>query len=144
MVNAWRFSLTALGFACLVGVAMPKPVEPKIESESYLIPSRDAGIQLYVRNKHVAGMTRFSAERTVIFVHGTTQASESTFDLSLDGFSWMDFLAARGYDVYLVDLRGYGGSSRPQEMNQPAADNPPIVHTDTQPSKILDQPSTTC
>jgi pimeloyl-ACP methyl ester carboxylesterase len=112
-------------------VAMHKPGESKIECESYHIPSSDAGIQLYVRNKHVAGMTRFSAARTVIFVHGTTQASESAFDLPLDGLSWMDSLAAHGYDVYLVDLRGYGGSSRPPEMNQPAADNPPIVRTDT-------------
>jgi len=122
----------ALGFASLVGCAtMEKPAEPKIDSESYLIPSSDAGIELYIRNKHTAGMSRFSAERTVIYVHGTTQASESTFDLPLGGFSWMDFLAARGYDVYLVDLRGYGGSSRPPEMNQQAANNPAIVRTDT-------------
>src|ERR1700736_5453420 len=114
MVKSWRMSLTALGFASLAGcAAMQKPAEPRIDSESYLIPSSDAGIQLYVRNKHVAGMTRFSAEHTVIFVHGTTQASESTFDLPLDGFSWMDYLAEHGYDVYLVDLRGYGGSTRP-------------------------------
>jgi pimeloyl-ACP methyl ester carboxylesterase len=125
-------SVTALSFASLVGcAAIQKPAEPEIASESYLIPSSDAGIRLYVRNKHVAGMTRFSAERTVIFVHGTTQASESTFDLPLEGFSWMDYLAARGCDVYLVDLRGYGGSSHPPEMNQPAADNPAIVRTDT-------------
>jgi pimeloyl-ACP methyl ester carboxylesterase len=29
-----------------------------------------------------------------------------------------------------VDLRGYGGSTRPPEMDVPAADNPPIVTTD--------------
>jgi len=93
--------------------------------------SGDAGIQLYIRNKHTEGKSRSSAERTVIYVHGTTQGGESTFDLPLDGFSWMDYLAARGYDVYLLDLRGYGGSSRPPEMDQPAANNPPIVRTDT-------------
>ena len=76
-------------------------------------------------------MRRYSAERTVIYVNGATQASEATFDLQLDGYSWMDYLAGRGFDVYLVDLRGYGGSSRPPEMNQPAADNSPIVRTDT-------------
>jgi pimeloyl-ACP methyl ester carboxylesterase len=36
----------------------------------------------------------------------------------------------RGYDVYLVDLRGYGRSTRPPEMEKPAAENPPIVRTD--------------
>ena len=42
----------------------------------------------------------------------------------------MDLIASRGYDVYLVDIRGYGGSTRPPEMNLPAAENKPIVHTD--------------
>jgi pimeloyl-ACP methyl ester carboxylesterase len=132
MITSFKMSLTAIAVASLVGcAAMQKPAEPKIASESYLIPSSDTGIQLYIRNKHAAGMSRFSAERTVIYVHGTTQASEPTFDLPLDGSSWMDYLAARGYDVYLVDLRGYGGSSRPPEMDQPAANNPPIVRTGT-------------
>src|SRR5262245_3245115 len=42
----------------------------------------------------------------------------------------MDYIARRGWDVYLVDVRGYGGSTRPPEMDQPAANNPPIVTTD--------------
>src|SRR4029453_17298666 len=99
-------------------------------TESYLIPSADPGIQLYIRNKRPADMTRFSGERTVLYVHGTTQASSTTFDLALDGVSWMDYIARRGYDVYLVDLRGYGRSSRPPEMEKPAAENPPVVRTD--------------
>lgn len=125
-------TLRVVSCTLLVGcAAMHESPAPKIDSQSYLIPSSDPGIQLFVRNKHADGMSRFSADRTVIYVHGTTQASETTFDLSLDGFSWMDYLAARGYDVYLVDLRGYGGSTRPAEMSQPAANNPPIVRTDT-------------
>jgi pimeloyl-ACP methyl ester carboxylesterase len=132
LLRRWIYPVVLLALGGIVGcAAMQKPAEPKIASESYLIPSSDAGIQLYIRNKHAEGMSRSSAERTVIYVHGTTQGSESTFDLPLDGFSWMDYLAARGYDVYLLDLRGYGRSSRPPEMDQPAANNPPIVRTDT-------------
>jgi len=44
--------------------------------------------------------------------------------------SWMDYIAQHGWDVYLVDVRGYGRSTRPPEMDQPAANNPPIVTTD--------------
>ena len=29
----------------------------------------------------------------------------------------MDYIAQRGYDVYLVDIRGYGKSTRPVQMN---------------------------
>jgi pimeloyl-ACP methyl ester carboxylesterase len=131
MTDPFKVSLSLAVFAGLFGcAAIREASNPKIESKSYLIPSSEAGIQLYIRNKHAGGMSRFSPERTVIYVNGTTQASETTFDLPLDGVSWMDYLARRGYDVYLVDLRGYGGSSRPPEMDQPAASNPAIVRTD--------------
>ena len=96
-----------------------------------MIPSDTAGIRLYVRNKHPRRMKSFSAERTLLFVHGSTYPAEATFDLKLDGLSWMDFIAGHGYDVYLVDVRGYGASTRPPEMAQPAHRNAPIVRTET-------------
>ena len=99
-------------------------------AEEFRIPALDAGIELYIRNKHAAGVKRVGPEKILLYVHGTTQAASATFDLRLDGLSWMDYLALNGYDVYLVDLRGYGRSSRPPEMRAPAADNPPIVTTD--------------
>jgi len=77
-----------------------------------MVPSADAGIMLFVRNKAPAGMKAFSAEKTVLFVHGATYPSETTFDLNLGGQSWMDYIASRGYDVWLVDVRGYGRSSK--------------------------------
>jgi pimeloyl-ACP methyl ester carboxylesterase len=42
----------------------------------------------------------------------------------------MDYIARHGWDVYLIDVRGYGQSTRPPEMDQPPASNPPIVTTD--------------
>ena len=42
----------------------------------------------------------------------------------------MDLIAACGYDVYLVDIRGYGASTRPPEMNAPPAENAPTVTTE--------------
>jgi len=124
--------IVVLGVLCLLGcVTSQRSIESKLVSESYLIPSGDRGIQLYIRNKHREGMTHFSADRTVIYVNGATQASEATFDLALDGYSWMDYLAIRGYDVYFIDLRGYGRSSRPPEMHQASADHAPVVRTAT-------------
>jgi pimeloyl-ACP methyl ester carboxylesterase len=99
----------------------------RIVTESYLIPSGDPGIQLYVRNKRPGAMTTFRAERTVLYVHGATQASETTFDLALDGQSWMDHIAEQGWDVWLMDVRGFGGSTKPPEMDRPPTDTPPIA-----------------
>ena len=102
---------------------------PALITEHIYIPADTSGIQLYIRNKHPQELT-FSADRVLLYVHGATYPSASAFDLRLDGMSWMDYIAAHGWDVYLVDLRGYGQSTRPPEMDLPPKDNPPIVTTD--------------
>jgi pimeloyl-ACP methyl ester carboxylesterase len=84
-----------------------------------------------VRNKRPEGVTRFPADKILLYVHGATYPSETAFDLQLNGLSWMDYIARHGYDVYLVDVRGYGRSTRPPEMDRPAADAEPIVRTST-------------
>jgi len=103
---------------------------PGLVTESYLIPSRDPGIELYMRNKRPAGMTSFPADKILLYVHGATYPSETAFDLPIEGASMMDLIAARGYDVYLVDIRGYGRSTRPPEMALPPEASKPIVTTE--------------
>jgi pimeloyl-ACP methyl ester carboxylesterase len=102
---------------------------PALVTEHIYISSDTPGIQLYIRNKHPPEVTA-SADRVLLYVHGATYPAATAFDLQLDGMSWMDYIAAHSWDVYLVDLRGYGQSTRPPEMDQPAKDNRPIVTTD--------------
>ncbi|RDJ97634.1 alpha/beta hydrolase [Paraburkholderia lacunae] len=127
-----NYFLTFAFAVVLAACAAPRSSDapPKLAVESYTIPSQTPGIQLYIRNKHPDGLTRFSPSRTLLYVHGTTQAGETTFDLPLEQSSWMDTIAQHGYDVYLIDLRGYGASSRPPEMNYPPSENRPIVTAD--------------
>jgi pimeloyl-ACP methyl ester carboxylesterase len=99
-------------------------------TEGYHVPSADAGVQIYVRNTRPDGLNTFSGQRTLLFVHGATYPSDTMFDLKIDGASWMDHIARRGYDVYAMDVRGYGRSTRPPEMKVPPQDNPPVVTTD--------------
>ncbi len=125
--------MIALGFvsACATAPMNQSPAgEPQVVTEDYRIASTTQGNELFIRNKRPAAMTAFSPEKTILYVHGATSASEATFDLPLEGISWMDYLARRGYDVFLVDVRGYGRSSHPAEMEQPAESNPPIATTD--------------
>jgi pimeloyl-ACP methyl ester carboxylesterase len=120
----------------MVGIVTPFLAAPataqgvKLATESYYVPTRDPGVRLYVRNKRPEAMTTFTPDRILLFVHGATYPAETAFDLQLDGLSWMDYIAQRGYDVYLMDVRGYGRSTRLPEMAQPAKENRPIVHTD--------------
>ena len=111
----------ALAFA-----AQASAQSPQVVMEEMMVPS-EPGIEIYVRNKRPADMTAFRPERTLLFVHGATYPANTSFDLKLDGVSWMEHIAARGYDVYLLDLRGYGKSTRPKEMDEKPDANPPIV-----------------
>ena len=118
--------------ACLVASAVSSAAVqakgPKLETTDTMIPSGDAGIQLFVRNKHPSGKET-SPDKILLFVHGATYPAETAFDLPIEGVSMMDLIAARGYDVYLVDVRGYGRSTRPAEMSQQPEANKPIVST---------------
>ena len=117
-------SVVALA-GCATG---PGGATTEIVMEEFRVPS-DPGIQVYVRNKRPAGMNAFSGAKTVIYVHGATYPSETAFDLRLDGLSWMDYIARQGYDVYLLDVRGYGGSTRPPQMDRPAQESAPFGGT---------------
>lgn len=110
----------------------------QFQTAEFRIPTRDQGIQIYLRNKRLRGSTHFRPDRTVLFVHGLTFASSAVFDLPLDGESWMEFIASRGFDVWCVDIRGYGQSTRPQAMAQPATANPPILDAATATNDLAD------
>ncbi len=115
--------LTALASSA---VAQQRPL---IVTEEAMVPSGDPGIEIYVRNKHPAQLAG-GAGRTLVFVHGATYPASTAFDLQLGGASFMDDLAEHGFDVYLLDLPGYGKSSRPAAMGQPAEANAPVETTE--------------
>jgi pimeloyl-ACP methyl ester carboxylesterase len=55
-------------------------------------------------------------------VHGSSMASQPTFDLQVPGRpSPMDYFAARGYDTWCVDMEGYGRSTKDRDHNSPIA-----------------------
>src|SRR5262249_9625906 len=101
-----------------------------IVMEDMTVPALDPGIEIFVRNKRPANLTTFRPERTVLYVHGATYPASTSFDLALDGFSWMDSLPSRGFVLLLLDVRGYGRSTRPREMAERPDAHPPIVRSD--------------
>ncbi len=96
-----------------------------------MLPTAESGISIYVRNKHPVDLKTVRPDRVLLYVHGATYPAETAFDLQLNGLSWMDYIAERGYDVYLVDVRGYGKSTRPPQMNQPPEQNEPFARTES-------------
>lgn len=68
------------------------------------------------------------AETAVLFVHGATYPGGPVFDL--EGASWLAASARRGRAGYAVDLRGYGDSEAPPELDAAPEDHSPVVRAD--------------
>jgi pimeloyl-ACP methyl ester carboxylesterase len=57
---------------------------------------------------------------TILFVHGSSMASQPTFDLTVPGrpdSSAMDWFRERGFDTWTMDNEGYGRSSKHRNIN---------------------------
>ncbi len=75
-------------------------------------------VRLFLWNKQPAAGTEKAG--TILFVHGSSMASQPTFDLYVPGrpdSSVMDWFAARGYDTWCMDNEGYGRSDKKRPIN---------------------------
>jgi pimeloyl-ACP methyl ester carboxylesterase len=78
-------------------------------------------VQLYVRERVKPATVQRGAlrdDRVVLFVHGAGTPAEVAFDVPYEDYSWMAYLAAAGFDVFSMDVTGYGRSTRPHVMNE--------------------------
>ena len=78
-------------------------------------------VSLFVRERRGAPLGP-----VVLFIQGRSAAAVPSFDLAYADYSWMGDLADAGFDVFAMDLQGYGSSSKPAVMDDPcntSADN---------------------
>jgi pimeloyl-ACP methyl ester carboxylesterase len=75
-----------------------------------------AGIKLFLWEKFVDSS---AGKPALVFVHGSSMASQPTFDLHVDGrpdSSVMDWFARRGFVTWSVDMEGYGRSDKSRDI----------------------------
>ena len=72
-------------------------------------------VQIFVREK---SLTSESVRPVVLMVHGAFSPSTLAFDVDRGSYSWMAYLARTGFDVFAMDMTGYGRSPRPK-MDDP-------------------------
>ena len=80
--------------------------------------TRKGDVKLFLWNKKPAANTKKAG--TILFVHGSSMASQPTFDLYVPGrphSSAMEYFAARGYDTWTMDNEGYGRSDKNRPQN---------------------------
>jgi pimeloyl-ACP methyl ester carboxylesterase len=78
--------------------------------------TRKGDVKLFLYNK-----TSGKKERGILlFVHGSSMASQPTFDLHVPGrphSSAMEYFAGLGYDTWTMDNEGYGRSDKSRPIN---------------------------
>jgi pimeloyl-ACP methyl ester carboxylesterase len=75
-------------------------------------------VRLFLWRKAAPGPA--SSQGSVLFVHGSSMASQPTFDLHVPGrphSSVMEWFAARGFDTWCMDNEGYGRSDKRRPIN---------------------------
>jgi pimeloyl-ACP methyl ester carboxylesterase len=79
--------------------------------------TRKGEVKLFLWQKAAAQGT---PRGTILFVHGSSMASQPTFDLQVPGrahSSAMQWFAERGFDTWCLDNEGYGRSDKSRPIN---------------------------
>jgi pimeloyl-ACP methyl ester carboxylesterase len=77
-------------------------------------------VKLFLWNKVATDPAK--TRGTILFVHGSSMASQPTFDLEVPGrpdSSAMEYFARQGFDTWCVDMEGYGRSTKDRDNNAP-------------------------
>jgi pimeloyl-ACP methyl ester carboxylesterase len=80
--------------------------------------TRKGDVKLFLWEKYVGSPD--GQRPTVLLVHGSSMASQPTFDLKVPGrpdSSAMDWFARRGFNTWCVDMEGYGRSDKQRAIN---------------------------
>src|SRR5712672_3361026 len=82
--------------------------------------TKEGNVKLFLWNKCAGDPAK--TKGTILFVHGSSMASQPTFDLDVPGrpdSSAMEYFAKQGYDCWCVDMEGYGRSTKDRDNNAP-------------------------
>jgi len=102
------------GSLALTTATMAAAVKEPLWSGEYWAQKGD--VRLYMYRKRLGAPKAGEPQKPLLFlVHGSSNSSRSSFDLTVPGkgeYSTMNAFARLGYDVWTMDHEGYGRSSR--------------------------------
>ncbi|MFW7224779.1 MULTISPECIES: alpha/beta fold hydrolase [unclassified Serratia (in: enterobacteria)] len=102
---------------------IPAPIE---RTDRHILLAN--GEQLHVREVRQKPDGKIP-QPSVLLIHGARVPGLASFDLPVKGGSLAADLALAGFRVYILDLRGYGLSSRPAAMDSPPDQSAPLIRT---------------
>ena len=90
-------------------------VSPVIAAQDHWTKKGDINLFLFEKYSGKPGN-----KPAILFVHGSSMASQPTFDLKVPGrphSSAMDYFVAQGFDTWCMDMEGYGRSDKKRDIN---------------------------
>jgi len=94
----------------------------QIERNDFFVIS-DPGIQIAVREVR----SKNASQVPILLIHGGGAGGTASFDLNVPGYSLAAVFAQAEHPVYVMNIRGWENSTRPNVLNRPPESNPPAV-----------------
>ena len=114
--------------AVLLSLAVVVSEQPEIRRQDFFVNS-DPDVHIFVREVVAASGHASGIGQPILLLHGARVPGLASFDLPVAGGSFAQDLAARGFAVYVMDVRGYGRSTRPLQMEEPPDAHTPLVRS---------------
>ncbi|WP_162629983.1 alpha/beta hydrolase [Azospirillum ramasamyi] len=108
-----RHAMIGLGMALYAMACSPALAAGEVVGVEHWVENADT--RIYVWEKFTDKPT---GKKIVVLAHGSATAGKESFDLQVPGkpsYSLMDRLAREGFDVFALDTRGFGRSTRPDK-----------------------------
>jgi pimeloyl-ACP methyl ester carboxylesterase len=110
----------------ILGLAAAGDVSAFFRADAWV--DSEPGIQIFVREIRASMKEEVGAP--VLLIHGGGPGSLPNFDPTVPNYSLAEDIASVGHIVYMMDVRGFGNSSKPAALDSTDAKAPPAVSSD--------------
>ncbi|MBK9216856.1 MAG: alpha/beta fold hydrolase [Chloracidobacterium sp.] len=112
MIRNFLISIALMSVLAVVANAQKAATTNGIVGKDHYVSSNGLKVYLWEKYHKDFSKTLAKTKKIVLLVHGATWTGRPDFDLQIRDYSLMDFLARNGYDVWAIDIHGYGRSEK--------------------------------
>ncbi len=121
-----RLILTILAWVTILGLAAAGDAAAFFRADAWV--DSEPGIRIFVRE--IRASMKEEVGTPVLIIHGGGPGSIPNFDPTVPNYSLAEDIASVGHIVYMMDVRGFGNSTKPAALDSTDAKAPPAVNSD--------------
>ncbi len=121
-----RLVLLLLAGMTIQGLAAASVASAFLRGDAWV--ESEPGIRLFVREVRASVTEELGTP--VLLIHGAGPGGLANFDPSIPHYSLAEDIASVGHVVYLMDVRGFGNSTKPAALDSNDESTPPAVSSD--------------